>query len=288
MNKFKFYTDGIKTIKVFENDTPPSGFYPGRTFKVNPWNKGHTAETDPRVKNGALKSGNTRKERKVQPWNKGLTKEINSSLQVVSDKVSKARTGKPSWNKGIPMREETKLKLSESHKGKPCWCKGFTKDTHPSLKSSSEKQKGKPKPPIDWNVAKKKEYETKKKNHSFNISKSEEAFYEYLKTQYQKDDIYRQYFDPDRYPFKCDFYIKSQDLFIEYNGSWAHNNHPFDNNNQLDLDILQKWIEKAETSIYYKSAIYTWTDLDVRKLNAFRQNNLNFEIIYPNNITITS
>ena len=54
MNKisesFKYYTDGNKTIKVYSSDSPPEGFYPGRTFKTNPWNKGLTANADERVK----------------------------------------------------------------------------------------------------------------------------------------------------------------------------------------------------------------------------------------------
>lgn len=35
----KFYTDGVKTIKIDENQIPPEGFRLGRTFAVNPWNK---------------------------------------------------------------------------------------------------------------------------------------------------------------------------------------------------------------------------------------------------------
>lgn len=64
--------------------------------------------------------------------------------------------------------------------------------------------------------SKKKEYITKKQNNSFNKSKPEEYFYNYLLHKYSKEDIVRQYRD-ERYPFACDFYIKSQDLFIELN-----------------------------------------------------------------------
>lgn len=50
-----------------------------------------------------------------------------------------------------------------------------------------------------------------------------------------------------------------------------------------DLECINKlsmWQKKAETSRYYKNAIYTWTDLDVRKLHTAIENKLNFEFIY--------
>ena len=79
-----------------------------------------------------------------------------------------------------------------------------------------------------------------------------------------------------RYPFQCDFYVKSQDMFIEVNGNWTHGDHPFDSNNEDDLKTLKEWEEKAKTSKYYQNAIYTWTDLDVRKQNFAKENNLNY------------
>ena len=49
---------------------------------------------------------------------------------------------------------------------------------------------------------------------------------------FEKDDIIRQYYDKDRYPFNCDFYIKSKDLFIEYQGHPSHGYCPFNRNNR--------------------------------------------------------
>ena len=103
----------------------------------------------------------------------------------------------------------------------------------------------------------------------------------YKLENYDKDDIIRQYFDKDRYPYKCDFYIKSEDKFIEVHGNWTHGKHPFDENNKEDIKILELWKEKAKTSDFYKNAIYQWTDLDVRKKKTAENNNLNFEAIYP-------
>ena len=61
-----------------------------------------------------------------------------------------------------------------------------------------------------------KAYGTKTKNNLFNTSQPEEMFYNELCKIFDKKDIYRQYKEI-RYPFDCDFYIKSLDLFIELN-----------------------------------------------------------------------
>lgn len=126
---------------------------------------------------------------------------------------------------------------------------------------------------------KEKEYQTKKKNNSFNISNPEEKMYADLCNQYGKDNVLRQYKE-DRYPFVCDFYIPSEDLFIEYNGTWTHGGHPFNPDNLDDIFTLEQWQEKALDHPYYKSAIYTWTDLDVRKQKIAKENNLNYLVIY--------
>lgn len=126
---------------------------------------------------------------------------------------------------------------------------------------------------------KEKEYQTKKRNHSFNTSNPENEMYADLCKQYGEDNVIRQYKD-ERYPFVCDFYIPSEDLFIEYNGSWTHGEHPFDPMNLEDISTLEAWQEKATDHPYYQGAIYTWTDLDVRKQRIAKENNLNYVVIY--------
>ena len=83
-----------------------------------------------------------------------------------------------------------------------------------------------------------KAYNTKSKNKSWNTSTPEDKYYGYLCSKYGAADIVRQYKD-DRYPFACDFYIKSEDLFIELNFSWTHDGHRFDINSQEDLKKLE-------------------------------------------------
>ena len=117
-------------------------------------------------------------------------------------------------------------------------------------------------------------------NKSWNTSAPEKRYYEFLLTKYDTDDIIKQYRDNERYPFYCDFYIKSEDKFIECNFHWTHGGHPFDANSEDDLLILADWREKSKQSIYYDRACYIWTDLDPRKRQYAADNNLNYEVVW--------
>ena len=113
--------------------------------------------------------------------------------------------------------------------------------------------------------------DTKKKNKTFSTSKAEKELgaklrelFPDLKTQY-KSDVY---------PFACDYYIPSLDLYIEYNGTWTHGGHFFDRNNQNDLKVLGTW--KSKGTRYYNNAITCWTIKDILKLETAIKNNLNY------------
>ena len=121
--------------------------------------------------------------------------------------------------------------------------------------------------------------DTKKKNGTFNSSHPEEEYYEYLLTIYPKDDVVRQYRD-ERYPFNCDFYIKSLDLFIECNYSWTHGGKPFDPEDEECKAKLAKWKEDAKHSKYVRNAINTWTIRDPNKREVAKENNLNYIEIF--------
>lgn len=112
---------------------------------------------------------------------------------------------------------------------------------------------------------------TKEINHTFNTSKDEDYSYILLKEKY--NDTIRQYKE-DRYPFACDFYIPSLDLFIECQYGWQHGKHPYNINNKEDNDYINK-IKDKHTK-YYDSVIYNWTIRDVAKRNIAKQNNLNY------------
>ena len=128
-----------------------------------------------------------------------------------------------------------------------------------------------------------KRLKTQKKNNSFNKSSFEENVYNKLLTIFNKKDILRQY-KSNLYPFACDFYIKSLDLYIECNGHWSHGWYhnkclgSFDKDNPEHIKILNLY--KSKNTKFYKTAIYVWTDLDVRKLETFKKNNLNYKIFW--------
>ena len=134
---------------------------------------------------------------------------------------------------------------------------------------------------LSSNEIQEKIYNTKLLNNSFNISYQEDVCFDLLKEKYS--DCIRQY-KSDLYPFNCDFYIPSLDLYIEYNGSHYHHYHPFDINDDNDINELNRLKEKAENSNAHKNGkksqydniIYTWTILDLKKRNIAQQNNLNY------------
>ena len=125
-----------------------------------------------------------------------------------------------------------------------------------------------------------KVYQTKKRNGTLNTSKPEDKLFETIKTKFP--DVKRQYRD-SRYPFSCDFYIPSQDLFIEYQGNWTHGGHPFNPNDKDDLNKVSLWKQKSQetnfkgkTKDYYANAIKVWTESDPLKRETALKNKLNW------------
>ena len=126
-----------------------------------------------------------------------------------------------------------------------------------------------------------KAYNTRKKNHTFNSSKPEENGYKLLYNKFGFCDVKRQY-KTKEYPFYCDFYIKSLDLYIEFNFFWMHGKHKFDSNNKNDIDKLNKWknsYDNCKNKIYL-TAINTWTKRDIKKFEYAEKNKLNYLAFY--------
>lgn len=129
-------------------------------------------------------------------------------------------------------------------------------------------------------------YNTKKQNNTHNTSKPEDKVYNLLLTKFNKDDIIRHY-KSRLYPFNCDFYIKPLNLYIEYNGYWTHGPESFSRNNTEHIKLLNDWKQRIKEKNFkgknkksYKDAIYTWTILDVKKLECFKKNKLNYKIFW--------
>lgn len=120
-----------------------------------------------------------------------------------------------------------------------------------------------------------KRLNTSRERHSFNTSKIEKEFSQYL---LNNNFNFIQQYKSNEYPFACDFYLVDYDLYVEIHGFWTHGFHPFDKTNPEDIKKLNKW--KSKNNDFYNNAIYVWTDLDVKKLKISQQNNLNYLPIY--------
>lgn len=132
-----------------------------------------------------------------------------------------------------------------------------------------------------------KAWQTKRKNGTFNTSKPEKTLYGLLCDVYGKDDVLRQYVDDERYPFHCDFYVKSKDLFIELNAHWSHGGHWFDELSSDDVALVNRWREKSEEkgSRYYYNAIEVWTVRDLLKRQFAIENELNYVVFWKSDLS---
>jgi len=134
---------------------------------------------------------------------------------------------------------------------------------------------------LAWDSEKsiKSRFETAKKNGTINKSKLEDISYELLYKIYP--DIIRQYKDIKRYPYFCDFYIPSKDLFIEMHLGLNHQGCEYDPNNEEHKKKVIYYKEKAEQNHpRYNKIILEWTITDPKKLKSFKDNNCNFKIFY--------
>ena len=72
-------------------------------------------------------------------------------------------------------------------------------------------------------------------------------------------------------------------MYIEYHGTWTHGGKPFDKDEEECKAKLSTWQEKAKTSKFYQTAVYVWTDLDLRKRQCAINNGLNYLTFYDLN-----
>ena len=123
-------------------------------------------------------------------------------------------------------------------------------------------------------------FQTKKKNNTFNTSTTEDQSYELLKEKYP--DIIRQY-RSKLYPFNCDFYIPSLDLYIECQYGQFHRGRPYLGTEQdlKDIELLKEkaneiHIKTGKNKNRYDIEIETWVIRDVNKRNVVKENKLNY------------
>ena len=223
---------------------------------------------------GSAKIGNV-------PWNKG-------TKGVMKSNSGTFKKGQPAWNKGLRnvCSAWNKGKTKESDSRVREWSAKLAEawNNEQRRKNASERMRqsqiGRKLPPDVLERFLSRSYETKKRNKSFNTSRLEESYYKELCETFGVDNVKRQYRDKERYPFRCDFYIVSEDLFIECNFHWTHGGTPFNPDDSKCIAQLDAWKKQAEKSEYFRVAIDTWTHRDVEKLRIARENRLNYKVIY--------
>ena len=114
------------------------------------------------------------------------------------------------------------------------------------------------------------------------MSQPEEDFYKYLCKKYGDEDIFREYNEDSRYPFRCDFYIKSIDTFVELNLYITHGIKPYVADDPECIKYLKLYEERAKAQSIYYSVIDNWTIRDVIKIKTAKDNNLKYVMYYKN------
>ena len=203
-------------------------------------------------------------------------KENNEYEKYSNQRNSKiSNTLKDFWsNTTIEYKEEREKKKSESRNN---WTTEEKQLYHKKMSESAIEQR-KTITKSEYKQRSEKGFQTRKANHTMNTSSFEENLYKLLVSCFSVNDVARQYYDKDRYPFHCDFYVKSKDLFIELNLHPSHNNHPYNENNKED--VAEKELLMESNMTWDKMILDVWTKRDVEKLSFAIKNNLNYITIY--------
>ena len=304
LKKRFWYNNGNNEILIFEGDDIPSDYHRGR-LKDNRigWSKGLTKETSLSIK----KMSETRKLQQPKYkysdefllknyienhlfedyWNThgyiDCCRHFKLSEPVVKRILSlgKFETAQEHSKKVkyFTYSADWRKKHSAALKGKNTWSKG-SKHSNEQIKKFKEAHAKRTKEDIA--VSKLKEHETRIKTGSYkkHITREEEIVKKVLLKYFDVDDIKYQYFDQQRYPFECDFYVQSKDLFIEVNAYPSHGGRRYTGSEE-DLQLVELWKQKiSQGKKQYQNWLYTWTDLDIRKYKTAYKNNLNYIALY--------
>ena len=117
----------------------------------------------------------------------------------------------------------------------------------------------------------------------FSQSPAEKIVFCELVSRFGKADVYHQYgihpYDA-RYPFSCDFYIKSLDLFIEINLHYSHGGHWFDCGSQDDLNRKNQLLNSDSRNS--RISVDTWCNKDVIKRNTAKASGIKYLVFWDN------
>lgn len=114
------------------------------------------------------------------------------------------------------------------------------------------------------------------------MSGAEFVIFQKLIERFGSDDVLYSYgLHPRdcRYPFNCDFYVRSMDLFIEVNTHSSHGGHWYDESSHDDRLRVKHLMAGSQKS---KAAAHVWTVTDVQKRNAAKENGLRYLVFWDN------
>lgn len=117
-------------------------------------------------------------------------------------------------------------------------------------------------------------------------SKAETMAYLLLSERFGKQDVFYEYgIHPSdkRYPHNCDFYIKSQDLFIELHCHYSHGNHWFDSADKDDLLRLSHLM--GSDSRKSREAARVWTKTDVLKRADAKRSGIKYLVFWDGTVS---
>lgn len=125
-------------------------------------------------------------------------------------------------------------------------------------------------------------------NSKTGTSKMEDNLCNYL-AELGVDDVIQQYYS-DEYPYPCDFYLPSLNMYIEYQGSQYHNGKSYLGTKD-DIAELNSLIEKDKEYCsknnlkisQYANIAKKWSDIDCRKREYAKEHNLKFLEVYSCN-----
>lgn len=126
-----------------------------------------------------------------------------------------------------------------------------------------------------------KGFATKRLNGTWATSVSEEALYQMLCGVFGAADVRREFVSP-MYPWHCDFYVPSRDMYVELNASWTHMGHWYDGSDVDDVAELSDLMHKGVQSKYYANTVRVWAGYDVLKRVTASKNRLNYVVFWDN------
>lgn len=116
-------------------------------------------------------------------------------------------------------------------------------------------------------------------------SKKEDEVYDFLISLGYTDTI--RHYISDSYPYPCDFYIPSLNMYIEYHGSQYHNGRAYlgnpddikEANTLLEKDKV-RCEETGKNKSPYFSIFNTWTNIDCKRRNLVNERKLKYLELY--------